>query len=49
MFQITASPAAKAAFDDARAARGDAFRALIRTLFHRRERKTAGHHMCPAE
>jgi len=49
MFQITASPAAKTAFENARAARGAAFRALILSLFHRPESKTAGQHMCPAE
>jgi len=49
MFQITASPAAKSAFEDARAARGCAFRGLILSLWRRPERKTAGQHMCPAE
>jgi len=49
MFQITASPAAKTAFENARAARGCAFRGLILSLFRRPGRKTAGQHMCPAE
>jgi len=49
MFQITASPTAKTAFENARAARGCAFRGLILSLFRKPERKTAGQHMCPAE
>ncbi len=49
MFQMTASPAAKAAFENARTARGQAFRGLILSLLRWPERKTAGQHMCPAD
>lgn len=49
MFQITANPTAKAAFDEAHAARGAALRHLVQRLFSRSETKTAGHMMHPAE
>ncbi len=49
MFQITANPAAKTAFEAAHAERGGALRRLIARIFHRLKRKTAEQNICPAE